>query len=197
MTAGSGVVHSEMPEKEFARRGGKIHGFQLWINLPKKDKMTKPHYQEISSEKIPTAQSADGKIRVKVIAGQSMGMKAAIDTKTPIMYLHFSLQPEAKVDQEIPHNFNTFTYVAQGQGLFGAEQKTAKKEQAVFFANEGDAITFSNPSNATESLELILLGGVPIGEPVKRFGPFVMNTEEELQQAVKDYQNGDMGSIDF
>ena len=111
--------------------------------------------------------------------------------------MHFSLQPGVKITQEIPHNYNIFAYVAQGQGLFGAEQKLAKTEQAVFFKKEGDEVTFSNPDNATESLELLLLGGAPIGEPVKRFGPFVMNTEEELQQAVKDFQNGDMGKIDF
>ena len=195
MTAGSGVVHSEMPEKEFAQKGGRLHGFQLWINLPKKDKMIKPRYQEVSSNNIPVAQSNDGNVRVKIIAGQSMGKKAVIDTKTPIMYLHFTLHPGAQVTQEIPHNFNTFAYVSKGQGLFGIEQKLAKKEQAVFFENEGSEITFSNPNDATESLELLLLGGVPIGEPVKRYGPFVMNTEEELQQAIKDYQNGEMGKI--
>ncbi len=197
MTAGSGIVHSEMPEKEFTKKGGRLHGFQLWINLPKKDKMTKPRYQEIPSEEIPIAQSKDGKVHVKVIAGQSMGKKAVIDTKIPIMYLHFSLQPGAQVIQEIPNNFNTFAYIAQGHGFFGTEQKLAKKEQVVFFENNGDEITFSNPNDATESLELLLLGGTPIGELVKRYGPFVMNTEEELQQAIKDFQNGEMGRIDF
>ena len=197
MTAGSGIVHSEMPEKEFSKKGGRLHGFQLWVNLPKKDKMTKPRYQEILSEKIPTAQSKDGKVKVKVIAGQSMGKKAVIDTKTSIMYLHFSLEPGAQITQEIPDYYNTFAYVAQGQGLFGAEQKLAKKEQAVFFGNNGNEITFSNPDDSTESLELLLLGGTPIGESVKRYGPFVMNTEEELQQAIRDFQNGEMGRIDF
>lgn len=197
MTAGSGIVHSEMPEKEFVQKGGRLHGFQLWINLPKKDKMTKPHYQEIASKQIPVAQSKDDKIKVKVIAGQSMGKKAVIDTKTPITYLHFSLQPGAHVLQEIPNNYNAFAYIAHGQGLFGANQKLAKKEQAIFFDNNGNEIIFSNPNDATESLELLLLGGIPIGEPVKRYGPFVMNTEEELQQAIKDFQNGMMGRIDF
>ena len=196
MTAGSGVVHSEMPEKEFAKKGGKLHGFQLWVNLPKKDKMTKPRYQEIPSEKIPVAQSKDGKVRVKVIAGQSMGKNAIIDTKIPIMYLHFSLHPGAQITQEIPNDFNVFAYVAQGQGLFGSEQIIAKKEQAVFFKNNGDGITLSSPSDAEEPLELLLLGGIPIGEPVKRYGPFVMNTEEELQQAINDFQKGEMGRID-
>jgi len=159
--------------------------------------MTKPRYQDIPSDKIPVTQSKDGKVQVKVIASQSMGKKVVIDTKTPIMYLHFSLQPGAQVTQEIPNTFNTFAYVAQGHGLFGTEQKLAKKEQAVFFENNGDEITFSNPGDATESLELLLLGGTPIGEPVKRYGPFVMNAEDELQQAIKDFQNGEMGRIDF
>ena len=196
MTAGSGIVHSEMPEKEFAQKGGRLHGFQLWVNLPKKDKMINPRYQEIPSEKIPIAQSNDGKVQVKVIAGQSMGKKAEIDTKTPIMYLHFSLEPGSQIIQEIPNNFNAFTYISQGQGFFGDEQKLVKKEQAVLFKNDGDKIFFSNPSNATESLELLLLGGTPIGEPVKRSGPFVMNTEEELEQAIKDFQSGAMGKIE-
>ena len=196
MTAGSGIIHSEMPEKEFAQKGGRLHGFQLWVNLPKKDKMMNPRYQEIPSEKIPIAQSNDGKVQVKVIAGQSMGKKAEIDTKTPIMYLHFSLEPGSQIIQEIPNNFNAFTYISQGQGFFGDEQKLVKKEQAVFFKNDGDKIFFSNPSNATESLELLLLGGTPIGEPVKRSGPFVMNTEEELEQAIKDFQSGAMGKIE-
>jgi len=113
------------------------------------------------------------------------------------MYLHFSLEPGAQITQEIPDYYNTFAYVAQGQGLFGAEQKFAKKEQAVFFGNNGNEITFSNPDDSTESLELLLLGGTPIGESVKRYGPFVMNTEEELQQAIRDFQNGEMGRIDF
>jgi len=94
MTAGSGVIHSEMPEKEFSQKGGTLHGFQLWVNLPKKDKMVNPRYQDLPANKIPIAQT-DG-VKVKVIAGESMGEKAIIDTKTPIMYLHFTLQPNVK-----------------------------------------------------------------------------------------------------
>ena len=133
MTAGSGVVHSEMPEKEFAQNGGRLHGFQLWVNLPKKDKMIKPRYQDVPSEKIPVATSDDKKVQVKVIAGQSMGKTAVIDTKTPIMYLHFTVKPGGKVIQDIPQNYNAFAYVANGDVNFGIEQKIAKKEQAVFF----------------------------------------------------------------
>src|ERR687896_545854 len=91
MTAGSGIVHSEMPEKEFAHKGGRLHGFQLWVNLPKRDKMMEPHYQDIPAAKIPIARSADGYVTVKVIAGEAFGAHSVIDTRTPIMYLHFTL----------------------------------------------------------------------------------------------------------
>src|SRR5919199_989132 len=105
MTAGSGVVHSEMPEREFARVGGMLHAFQLWINLPKIDKMIKPRYQDIPSAKIPVAQVRDGSVKVKVIAGKALGSSAVIDTRTPIFYLHFTLQPRAKLLHLIPKEY--------------------------------------------------------------------------------------------
>ena len=197
MTAGSGVVHSEMPEKDFAQKGGILHGFQLWVNLPKKDKMIKPRYQDIPSKNIPIAKSSDGKVQVKVIAGQSMGKQAVIETKIPIMYLHFTIQPGGKVIQQIPKNYNTFAYVARGDGLFGVERKTVNYEEAVFFERDGDQITIETPLDVVVPLEVILLGGIPINEPVKRYGPFVMNTDEELKQAISDYKSGKMGVIDF
>ena len=197
MTAGSGVVHSEMPESEFKKNGGKLHGFQLWVNLPKKDKMTSPHYQEIPSQNIPTAESNDGKIKVKIIAGQSMGKRAVIDTKTPISYLHFIIQPGGKINQEIPTEFNVFAYVSGGEGLFGPEKKPAVKEQAVFFKKDGNEIIVENKSESPEPLDFLLIGGIPLEEPVARYGPFVMNTEEELQQAIEDYKSGKLGKIDF
>ncbi len=197
MTAGSGVVHSEMPEKEFAQKGGRLHGFQLWVNLPKKDKMINPRYQDVPSKNIPIATSDDKKAAVKVIAGQSMGKTAIIDTKTPIMYLHFTIKPGGKVIQDIPQSYNAFAYVARGVVKFGAENQTAKKEQAVFFERNGDQIVFSVPSESELPADILLLAGEPLGEPVKRYGPFVMNTEEELQQAIDDYKDGKMGKINF
>lgn len=194
MTAGSGVIHSELPEEEFAKKGGRFHGLQLWVNLPKKEKMIKPRYQEISSDNIPVAKTDDGSIQVKVIAGESMGTKAVIDTKIPIIYLHFTLQPNVTFTQNIPQNYNAFAYVIKGNALFGSEKTLAKKNQAVFFDQNGERIVLS--SN-TDSAEVLLIAGMPINEPVKRYGPFVMNTDEELQQAIKDYQNGKMGKIDF
>ncbi len=195
MTAGSGVIHSEMPEKEFSQKGGTLHGFQLWVNLPKKDKMMNPRYQDLPANKIPIAQK-DG-VKVKVIAGESMGEKAIIDTITPIMYLHFTLQPNAKVTQTIPQNYNAFAYVVNGEGLFGDKQISAHKEQIVLFEQDGNEITIEASNEISIPLDVILIAGIPIGEPVVRYGPFVMNTEDEIKQAILDYNTGKMGKIDF
>lgn len=192
MIAGSGVIHSEMPSKEFVQKGGTLHGFQLWVNLPKKDKMMKPRYQELSSKKIPTAQN-DG-VQVKVIAGESMGEKAVIQTRTPIMYLHFTLQLNAKVTQTIPKNYNAFAYVINGEGLFGDKQISAHKEQIVLFEQDGDKIDIKASKSP---LDALLIAGIPLSEPVTRYGPFVMNTQDEINQAILDYNTGKMGKIDF
>lgn len=195
MTAGAGVVHSEMPSAEFARNGGRMHGFQLWVNLPKRDKMTKPRYQEIPGGQIPKVTSADGLASVNVIAGEAMGHKAVIETRTPIMYLHYSIKPGGVVTQPVPSNFNTFAYVIDGQGLFGAERERGEDGQMVLFAQDGDEVRIENPVAATKTLDVLLIGGVPLNEPVARYGPFVMNTKEEIFQAIQDYQNGKMGEI--
>jgi hypothetical protein len=195
MTAGSGVIHSEMPEKEFSQKGGTLHGFQLWVNLPKKDKMTKPRYQYIPANKIPIAQNDD--IKVKVIAGESMGEKAVIETRTPITYLHFTLQPDAQVVQIIPQNYNAFAYVVNGVGLFGDKQIPAHKEQVVLFKQDGNEITIRASNDSFAPLDVLLIAGVSLGETVARYGPFVMNTEDEITQAILDYNTGKMGKIDF
>ena len=195
MTAGSGVIHSEMPEKEFLQKGGTLHGFQLWVNLPKKDKMMKPRYQDLPANKIPIAEN-DG-VKVKVIAGESMGEKAVIETRTPIMYLHFTLQPNTQVIQTIPQNYNAFAYVVNGEGLFGNKQITAHKEQIVLFEQDGNKITIRASNDISSPLDVLLIAGIPLGEPVARYGPFVMNTEEEIKQAILDYNTGKMGKIDF
>ena len=195
MTAGSGVIHSEMPEKEFLQKGGTLHGFQLWVNLPKKDKMMKPRYQDLPANKIPIAEN-DG-VKVKVIAGESMGEKVVIETRTPIMYFHFTLQPDSKVTQIISQNYNAFAYVVNGEALFGDKQIPAHKEQVVLFEQDGNEITIRASNNSSAPLDVLLIAGVPLGEPVARYGPFVMNTEEEIKQAILDYNNGKMGKIDF
>lgn len=197
MTAGAGVIHSEMPSEQFQRTGGKLHGFQLWVNLPRKNKMMRPRYQEIPAANIPTATSADGLVSVRVIAGEALGARAVIETVTPIMYLHFKIAPGGEVSQPVPLGYNAFAYVVSGRGLFGVEEESARPQQMVMFTADGDEVFVSNPADSTEPLEFLLVGGVPLNEPVARYGPFVMNTRAEIYQAVEDYQSGRMGSIDF
>ena len=195
MTAGAGVVHAEMPSREFAREGGRMHAFQLWVNLPKRDKMMNPRYQEIPNSQIPKATSADGLVKVSVIAGEAMGEKAVIETRTPIIYLHYRIEPGGAATQKVPDAYNAFAYVVEGEGLFGAEGEQALDGQMVLFAQDGDEVRIENPADAKTTLEVLLIAGVPLNEPVARYGPFVMNTETEIYQAIEDYQQGRMGTI--
>jgi redox-sensitive bicupin YhaK (pirin superfamily) len=195
MTAGAGVVHSEMPSAEFQRTGGRLHGFQLWVNLPQQNKMMKPRYQEIPSADIPTARTEDGLVTVRVIAGESLGARAVIETVTPIMYLHFTLQPGGRVLQPVPQDYDAFAYVIDGEGAFGTESERAGDGQMVMFAADGDEVMIVNPADAGAQLELLLIAGIPLNEPVARYGPFVMNTECEIRQAIEDYHLGRMGAI--
>jgi redox-sensitive bicupin YhaK (pirin superfamily) len=197
MTAGAGVVHSEMPEAGFTAQGGRMHGFQIWVNLPRKDKLMQPRYQELPDTDIPVAESADKKVRVKIVAGESLGKSAAIDTRTPITFLHMVLQPGGSIDQPLPLNYNAFAYFISGSGQFGADTVKADAHQMVIFSNDGGTVRIKNAEDSKEALELLLLAGVPLNEPVVRYGPFVMNTEEEIHQAIRDYQNGRMGEINF
>jgi redox-sensitive bicupin YhaK (pirin superfamily) len=181
-----------MPDPEFVRTGGRVHGLQLWVNLPRSDKMIAPRYQEMPSAKIPVATSADGSVRVKVIAGEALGVAAAIETRTPILYQHFTLQPGAKIEHAVPANYRVFAYGLSGNGFYGESRSEIGPRQMVVFNNDGDTVTLAA---GEEPLDVLLLGGVPLKEPVVRYGPFVMNTEDEIRQAVIDYQAGRMGQI--
>lgn len=195
MTAGAGVIHAEMPSRKFQRDGGRMHGFQLWVNLPKSDKMMKPRYQEIPSSQIPKATSADDLVTVSVIAGEAMGEKAVIETRTPIIYLHYRIEPGGVAAQPVPSTYNAFFYVVDGEGLFGSENELAGDGQMVLFARDGDEVRIENPAEAKTTLQVLLIAGVPLNEPVARYGPFVMNTEGEIRQAIEDYRLGRMGAI--
>ncbi len=197
MTAGKGVIHSEMPSREFALRGGTLHGFQLWVNLPRERKMIEPRYQEISSAQIPTATSEDGLVSVRVIAGEALGARAVVETITPIMYLHFTVKPGGRLTLPMPQEYNAFAYVVNGEGLFGAERERGEDGQMVMFAEDGSEAVIENPIEATATLEVLLIAGVPLNEPVARYGPFVMNTQGEIGQAIDDYRSGRMGEINF
>jgi quercetin 2,3-dioxygenase len=188
MTAGDGVVHSEMPTEKIRQEGGRVHGFQLWVNLPRIDKRMRPRYQDVKAAEIPVAKSADDKVRVRVIAGEALGKRAVIDTRTPIFYLHFSLEPGGRHMQPARSDHNVFAYVISGSFESGGRAVRAG-QMALFGA--GDEIELV----ATEKCELLLLGGKPIGEPVARYGPFVMTTREELMEAFADFRAGRMGAI--
>jgi redox-sensitive bicupin YhaK (pirin superfamily) len=188
MTAGDGVVHSEMPAEEIRRNGGRLHGFQLWVNLPRADKRMRPRYQDVRAAAIPVAESSDGKLRVRVIAGEALGKRAVIDTRTPIFFLHFSLQPGARHVQPTPADHNVFAYVVSGAVTIGG--RTLRDGQMALLG-AGDAVELA----ADQPAELLLLGGKPLGEPVARYGPFVMNTRDEVVQAINDFRAGRMGAI--
>jgi hypothetical protein len=177
------------------RSGGRMHGFQLWVNLPQRDKMIKPRYQEIPSARIPKATSADGLVAVSVIAGEAMGEQAVIETRNPIIYLHYRIKPGGVARQQVPNDYNTFAYLVEGEGLFGADNESAVDGQMVLFAQDGDEVTIENPAGASATLEVLLIGGLPLNEPIARYGPFVMNTEREIHQAFEDYRRGRMGAI--
>ena len=196
MTAGSGVVHSELPSAEFMRDGGVMHGFQIWVNLPARDKLMKPRYQEIPATGIPQATSADGKVKVRVIAGEALGHSAVIETRTPIYYLHFTLEPGGEVLQQVPAGYNALVYLISSEAHVGKEQKRVREGQMAQLG-DGNAVRLTVAADAAAPADLLLLAGVPLNEPVARYGPFVMNTREEIEQAFRDYQSGRMGSIDF
>ena len=193
MTAGGGVVHSEMPSREFLRDGGRMHGFQLWVNLPQRDKLMTPRYQEIPGAQIPKATSPDGLVTVSVIAGEALGQKAVIETRTPIIYLHYRLEPGGVVTQPVPSAYNAFGYVVDGEGLFGSEHERGTDGQMVMFGQDGDEVRIENPAGAKTALDVLLIAGEPLHEPVARYGPFVMNTNEEIYQAIQDFQLGRLG----
>ena len=194
MTAGSGVVHSELPSDEFMRDGGVMHGFQIWVNLPARDKMMKPRYQEIPRTGVPEALSADGKVKVRVIAGAALGKGAVIETRTPIYFLHFTIQPGGEVMQEVPAGYNALVYLISGEILLGTERKPVREGQMAMLG-DGDLIRIAVADEASAPADLLLLAGAPLKEPVARYGPFVMNTREEIEQAFRDYQSGRMGEI--
>jgi redox-sensitive bicupin YhaK (pirin superfamily) len=192
MTAGAGVIHSEMPSASLMEHGGRSHGFQLWVNLPRRDKMIAPRYQELPSVRIPIGRTPDGRIEVKVIAGDALGVSAAIQTRTPILYQHFKMQPGTTLVHPVPNGFRVFAYPLDDGGRYGLQQMAVGARQMILFDNAGDAITLS----ATDRpLQCLLIGGVPLGEPIVRYGPFVMNTKDEIRQAVRDYQSGQFGQL--
>ena len=194
-TAGAGVVHSELPSERIRAKGGRVHGFQIWVNLPRRDKMMAPRYQEIPSSRLPERTSDDGLARVRLLAGEALGGKAVIETRTPVLLHDWTLSPGAQVEVPVPADFQVFGYVFGGAVRAGPESREIRDGQAALFG-AGDVIRLGVPAEAKEPARLLLLGGAPIGEPVARYGPFVMNSPEEIHQAIVDFQAGRLGAID-
>ncbi|XP_061375690.1 pirin-like protein [Gastrolobium bilobum] len=184
MTAGRGIVHSEMPASQ-----GTQKGLQLWINLSSEHKMIEPKYQEMLSKDIAEA-TKDG-IKVRVIAGEALGIKSPIYTRTPTMYLDFSLKPGAHLQQPIPKSWNAFVYILEGEGVFGNQRSQPATSHHILLLGSGDGLEAWNKSS--KLLRFILVGGEPLGEPVVQFGPFVMNTQEEIDQTIDDFENNANG----
>jgi len=194
MTAGSGVVHSEMPSQEIRARGGRIHGFQVWVNLPARDKMMPPRYQEVPAARIPQGATPDGLARVRVIAGEALGVKAVIDTRTPIVYQDWSLEPGAAVEQPLGEGHHAFVYVFEGSAEIGGDRRSLSDGQ-LGLLGPGVNVRLAVPASAASGARLLLLAGQPLREPVARYGPFVMNTEAEIRQAFSDYRSGRFAEI--
>ena len=194
MTAGSGVVHSEMPTARLLEQGGRMHGFQIWLNLPSALKMSPPRYQERTAEQIPTASSPDGLAEVTVIAGDALGVQASISTHLPIHYHHWRLRPGASVNTALPAGLGGFVYVFEGSVQVGPDAAQVVEGQ-VAMLSDGDTVSLTVPADATGRTQLLLLAGPTLDEPVSRYGPFVMNHPDEIRQAITDYQAGRMGRI--
>ena len=184
MTAGRGVIHSELPQDHMMKNGGRMHGFQIWVNLPAKDKMMQPRYQDIPSEEIPEVSNEDGTVWAKVIAGEALGISAVIDTVIPITYIHLKLKPGASYSHACEHDHNVMLYVFGGSL---AVEGRALHDGSLGLLSSGESVSMTAED---EGAELLILGGPELGEPIARYGPFVMNTRQEIHQAIEDYNNG-------
>jgi len=197
MTAGSGILHIETPPEELVVSGGLFHGLQLWVNLPRADKWLDPKYQSITGGDIALLSSPDGGSLIRVIAGQLAGHRGPGVTHTPITMVHATLSAGAQVTVPWRADFNALAYVLSGRGSVGSEGRPIESGQLAVFG-PGDVLTLgagTAQDSRTPSFDVILLGGRPIGETVAHYGPFVMNTSEEIIQAMEDFQAGRMGQI--
>jgi redox-sensitive bicupin YhaK (pirin superfamily) len=194
MTAGGGILHDELPTERMYRAGGPAHFVQLWVNLPPSLKMTPPRYQSITREALRLVTSDDGGALVRLIAGSIGGFDGPGVTHTPITYAHVTLAPAAQLAVPWSQTFSAFAYVLTGRGAAGAEGRPIESGQLVVFG-PGDHLIVAAADRQAEPFDVLLLGGLPIRAPIAHYGPFVMNTREEIIQAVEDYQAGRLGII--
>lgn len=187
MTAGSGILHEEKQPESFLEKGGLLQGVQLWINLPRASKLTKPKYQDIRNENIPVIETGD--VKERVIAGNYKGVKGMASTFTPMNVIHIIIPKSQKLKIEAPKSYNTSAYILKGK--VSVEDKTAALSEMVIMNNDGDEFTIE----AAEDSEILLLSGEPINEPVVQYGPFVMNTMGEIKEAFLEYREGKFGNL--
>ena len=195
MTAGSGILHIERPPEELVVSGGLFHGIQLWVNLPREQKWVAPRYQDIAGGHASLLSSPDGGALVRVIAGEVAGHAGPGLTHTPIAFVHATLRPGAELVLPWRPDFNALVYALAGRGTVGAERRPIQLGQLAVFG-PGDLVTITaaeSQDSHSPDLDVLVLGGRPIGEPVAWYGPFVMNTRSEIQQAMDDYQAGRLG----
>ncbi|MDQ6735990.1 MAG: pirin family protein [Nitrospirota bacterium] len=190
MTAASGIVHEELHEKEFAKKGGTLHAIQLWVNLPKTSKMSAPGYQTILNADIPAVDLDGGAGRLRVIAGSFLGHKGPARTFTPVELYDLHVKAGHRVQLSVPDGQNTSILVLQGRATVNESREVGEAELIVCKRNGSQIVI-----DAQQDSRLLLMSGEPIEEPIARYGPFVMNTREELIQAAEDYQTGKMGHV--
>ncbi|HEX7746559.1 MAG TPA: pirin family protein [Micromonosporaceae bacterium] len=197
MTAGSGLLHIEAPPEHLVMSGGLFHGLQLWVNLPRVAKMNPPRYQDIRGKESALVTTPDGGALIRVIAGEVAGHRGPGSTHTPITIAHVTLQPGAEVDLPWRTDFNALVYVLGGAGTVGVDRRPVRTGQLAVHG-PGDALRLAAGAaqdSRTQALDLYVMGGQPIREPVAHYGPFVMNTRAELIQAFEDYQAGRLGVV--
>ena len=197
MTAGSGILHIETPPEHLVASGGLFHGVQLWVNLPKADKFLEPKYQDIRANNVALLSSTDGGALIRVIAGEVDGHAGPGSTHTPITLVHASISPGASVTLPWNPAFNALVYALGGNGTVGPNSQPLKDGQLAVFGH-GESITIGadrKQDSRHDNLEVFILGGQPIREPVAMYGPFVMNSKQELVEAFEDFQAGKLGTI--
>jgi redox-sensitive bicupin YhaK (pirin superfamily) len=197
MTAGQGILHIERPPEFLVASGGLFHGIQLWVNLPAANKWNPPRYQDLRGSEAALLSSPDGGALVRVISGELSGREGPGSTFTPITFLHATVSPGAELVLPWRPDFNALVYVLAGRGTVGAERRPVNPHQLAVFG-PGDVLRVAADAQQESrypSLEVLVLGGQPIGEPVVHYGPFVMNTKAEIIQAMEDFQAGRLGRI--
>jgi redox-sensitive bicupin YhaK (pirin superfamily) len=196
MTAGSGVVHSEMPSRRVQAEGGRVEGFQIWVNLPAAVKMTAPRYQEVPKDRIPTVELDHGRGTVRLVAGRiptpDGDVEGAVETTSPILYAHVTMQPGGRVELPAVASMNAMVYVIHGSGTVGANQREVHRHELAVLEHDGAAVVLAA---GDETLDVLVLAGEPLHEPIARYGPFVMNSRQEIVEAFEDYQAGRLGVI--